>query len=71
MKESQLRQNSEEFGVKLAKAVRQRALEAAGEHQLDARYVMRGAAEYLSKTAESQINPPLDPAQTREDRREN
>ena len=71
MNERELRQNSEEFGVKLAKAVSQRALEAAREHQLDARYVMRGAAEYLSKKAESQINPPLDLSETDEDRRQN
>ena len=71
MSEGKHRQDSKEFGIKLAKAVRERATEAANEHDLDARYVMLGAAEYLRKTAEAQLDPPIDLSQTDPGRRKN
>jgi len=46
-------QRSREFGIKLAQALRQRAVEAAKEHDLDARYVALGAAEYLRERRSS------------------
>jgi hypothetical protein len=64
-------EKSREFGVKLARALRQRAIEAASEHVVDARYVMLGAAEYLRETAERQLNPELDDSRTAADEREN
>lgn len=71
MSASRQRQESEEFGIKLAKALRDRAVEAANEHDFDARYVMLGAAEYLCKTAEAQLDPPLDLRNTDPKRRRN
>jgi hypothetical protein len=62
--EKKKQQDSKEFGIKLAKALRQRATEAASEHELDPRFVMLGAAEYLRKTAEFQLDSPIDPSQT-------
>jgi hypothetical protein len=64
-------QRSRELGIKFAKALRDRAREAAATHDLDARYVMLGAAEYLRKDAEFRLHPPLNPARTRDDEREN
>lgn len=64
-------QRSREFGIKLAKALRQRALEAAKEHDLDARYVALGAAEYLRKRAESELKPSIDTSRTDPAEREN
>ena len=45
-------QRSREFGVKFAKALRAKAGEAASEYDLDARYIVLGAAEYLRRDAE-------------------
>ena len=64
-------QRSREFGIKLAQALRQRAVEAATEHDLDARYVALGAAEYLRKRAEFELNPPIDTSRTDPGEREN
>ena len=61
-------QASREFGIKFAKALRDKAGEAAAEHDLDARYIMLGAAEYLRKGAEAL---PLDPSRTNPEEREN
>ena len=71
MSERKQREDSKEFGIKLAKAVRERATEAANEHDLDARYVMLGAAKYLSETAEAQLDPPIDLSKTDLDHRKN
>ncbi len=59
-KEREREQRSPEFGIKLAKVLRHRAQEVREEFDLDPRYVILGAAEYLRETAESQIDPPLD-----------
>jgi hypothetical protein len=64
-------QRSREFGVEFAKALRDKAREAAATHDLDARYVMLGAADYLRKDAEFRLDPPLNPARTRDDERQN
>lgn len=64
-------QRSREFGIKFAKALRDKAGEAAAEHDLDARYIVLGAAEYLSKDAEFRIDPRLDPSRTGPAEREN
>jgi hypothetical protein len=68
--ERQRQQRSREFGIKLAKVLRQRAAEARHE-DLDARYVMLGAAEYLRDAADVQINPPIDDAHVDPDERLN
>jgi hypothetical protein len=64
VREKERQQRSKEFGIKLAKALSDRASETRREHDLDPRYVMLGAAEYLRKAAEFQIDPPLDPGRT-------
>lgn len=70
MRERERQQRSKEFGIKLAKLLRRRATEAKAEANLDPRYVMLGAAEYLRKQAEFQIDPPIDTARVEpEDRR--
>lgn len=63
MGDKKQQQASREFGIKLAKALRQRAGEAAKENGLDSRFVMLGAADYLKETAEFQLDPPIDPSQ--------
>jgi len=68
--ERERQQRSREFGIKLAKVLRQRAGEAAQE-DLDARYVMLGPAEYLRDAAHFQINPPIDDARIDPDERSN
>lgn len=60
VRERERQQRSKEFGVKLAKALRQRAAETRSDGDLDPRYVVLGAAEYLRDAAEFQINPPVD-----------
>ena len=68
---AQREQRSREFGIKFAKALRDKAREAAAEHDLDARYIMLGAAEYLREDAELRIAPPpLNLERTRDDERE-
>ena len=64
-------QASREFGIKFAKALREKASEAAAEHDLDARYIVLGAAEYLRKDAEFRLDPPLDTSRTNPREREN
>ena len=64
-------QRSREFGIKLAQALRRRAVEAANEHDLDARYVALGAAEYLRKRAEFELKPSIDVSRTDPAEREN
>jgi hypothetical protein len=64
-------QESREFGIKFAKALRVSAREAADAHDLDDRYIVLGAAEYLRKDAEFRLDLPLNPARTRDDEREN
>jgi len=64
-------QEAREFGIKFAKALRDAASEAAAEHDLDDRYIVLGAAEYLRKDAEFRLDPPLNVARTRDDEREN
>jgi hypothetical protein len=61
MRERERQQRSREFGIKLAKVLRQRAVEARHEG-LDARYVMVGAADYLRDAADVQIDAPIDDA---------
>jgi hypothetical protein len=70
VRERERQQRSREFGIKLAKVLRQRAVEARHE-ELDARYVMLGAAEYLRDAADFQINPPIDAARVDPDERLN
>jgi hypothetical protein len=60
MGEAERRQRSKEFGIQLAKLLVRRAEEARGEGDLDPRYVVLGAAEYLGDRADFQIDPPLD-----------
>jgi hypothetical protein len=62
VRERERQQRSRELGIKLAKARRQRAAEARHEQDLDARYVMLGAADYLREAADFQINAPIDDA---------
>jgi hypothetical protein len=64
-------QRSRELGIKFAKALREKAREAAAEHDLDARYVMLGAAEYLRRDAEFRLDPSLNSERTRDDERLN
>jgi hypothetical protein len=64
-------QRSREFGIKLAKGLRDRATEARREHDLDPRYVMLGAGDYLRQAAEAQINSPLDGTRVDPDERAN
>jgi hypothetical protein len=71
MDERERRQQSREFGIKLATLLQNRAYETRREHGLDPRYVMRGAADYLRERAEIQINPPLDNTLTDPDQRRN
>ena len=58
--ERERQQRSREFGIQLAKVLRRRATEAKHEHDLDPRYVMLGAGDYLSEAANFQIEPPVD-----------
>jgi hypothetical protein len=60
MGEAERRQRSKEFGIQLAKLLVTRAEEARAEADLDPRYVVLGAAEYLGDRADFQIDPPLD-----------
>jgi hypothetical protein len=62
---------SREFGIKLAKALRTWAAEARHDHDLDARYVILDAAEYLRDAADFQINPTLDDTNVDPDQRVN
>lgn len=71
MSEKKRQQASREFGVKLARAVGMRAADAAKHDDLDARFVMLGAAEYLKEKAELQLDPPLDSTQTGAAKRRN
>jgi hypothetical protein len=64
-------QLSREFGIKFAQALRDKAREAAAKHDLDDRYIVLGAAEYLRKDAEFRLDPPINPERTRDDEREN
>ena len=64
-------QRSKELGVKLAKALIEHANTVQGEVNVDTRYVMLGAAEYLHKASEVSLNPPLDPRRTAHDERQN
>jgi hypothetical protein len=64
-------QRSKAFGIKLAKALRERAIEARREHALDDRYVLLGAADYLRDAAEFQLSPPIDEANVDPDERLN
>jgi hypothetical protein len=50
------------FGFQLARALQDHAREAAAQHDLDARYVIEGAAQFLTKTAERELRPPGDDA---------
>jgi len=71
VRERERQQRSREFGIKLAKALRQRAVDARHEHDLDPRYVMLGAGDYLHDTADFQLDPPLDDAHANPDKRAN
>jgi hypothetical protein len=71
MTEGERRQRSREFGVQLAKALRDRATEARQRDDLDPRYVMLGAADYLRNLAEIQIDPPIDEGKVDPDERLN
>ena len=64
-------QRSREFGIQFAKALRDKAGEAAAEHDLDPRYIVLGAAEYLRRDAEFRLDPPLDSTRTDPEEREN
>jgi hypothetical protein len=61
MSEKQRQQLSKEFGIKLAQALKQRAAAAAPTNDLDARFVLIGAAEYLKKMADGSAEDLLDP----------
>jgi len=71
VREAERKQRSREFGIKLAKALGQRANEARRDHDLDVGYVMLGAAEYLRKAADSRTNAPIDDANVAPDDRVN
>jgi hypothetical protein len=71
VRERERQQRSREFGIQLAKALRQRATEARREHDLDPGYVMLGAGDYLREAADVQINSPLDGARVEPDERLN
>ncbi len=62
MSETQRQQLSKEFGIKLAKALRQRTAEVAPTNDLDARFVLIGAAEYLRKMADASAEELFDPS---------
>jgi len=62
---------SRDFGRKLAAALKERAVKSRAEHDLDPRYVMLGAADYLRETAEFQLDPPVDRARTDTEERRN
>lgn len=62
MGEERRQQVSKEFGIKLAKALRQRTAEVAPTNGLDARFVLIGAAEYLRKMADASAEELLDPS---------
>ena len=64
-------QRSREFGIRLAKVLRDRAAEAAVEHDLDVRYVVLGAGEYLRRDAKFRLDPPLDSSRTNLEERGN
>jgi hypothetical protein len=64
-------QQSREFGVKLAKALEQRAREAAAEADLDHRYVILGAADHLHSEASFRLDPPIDSARVDAEERSN
>ena len=62
---------SRDFGRKLGKALKERAVDSSSEHDLDSRYVMLGAADYLRETAEFELEPPIDSARTDTEERRN
>ena len=62
MGERERRQWSNEFDIKLAKSLRDRAVESRSGDDLDPRYGMLGAADFLRNAAELQITPPIDDA---------
>jgi hypothetical protein len=64
-------QASREFGIKFAKALREKAHEAGKQHDLDPRYIMLGAADYLRKDAEFKIDPPIDTSRADPEERDN